>query len=237
MIPAFVITSVQEPRRQAHVALLHSQLPGLIRMEAIYPLHQKIPFYQQLIALSRQRTGTALNAGELGVLLSNRKVWREVVRLAQHDQECFLVLESDSWIKDLSLLQSHYKTLTEPYDLFFFGAWSGHMKLERSTKQPLTKFYHYGTPYIKTVYGAYGYSINKKGAQYLLQQTRKVSYPVDQFKRFIEPGALKIGGMVPELITHFSHDTMIGHPAMHPFKKKAWLGLLDLKNTIICFFK
>lgn len=237
MIKAFVITAEHEISRRENVRLLQSQVPGLQAIEAIYPTRRHIPFIDRLVALSKQRTGTALNLGEIGVILSNRKIWREIVRTADSDSDRFLVLESDSHILDVATLHRHYQPLAAAYDLFFFGAWSGHAHLLRSTKKVLEGRYVTGTAFIKTVYGAYGYSINRKAAAHLLKETGKISHPVDQFKYFIRNNELTIGTVIPELISHHSDDTMIGHPAMHPARKKLWMLLLDIKNTLICFFK
>lgn len=238
MIKAFVITATHEISRQVNVQLLQSQIPDLAIVEAVYPKYQKIPFLNRLISLSKQRTGTALNHGEIGVLLSNRKIWRKIVKMATNDSEAFLILESDSYINDLAFLNKYYNQLSGSYDLFFFGAWSGHVRLEKSSKHPFADGYWIGEAFIKTVYGAYGYSINKKGASYLLKQTGKISHPVDQFKIFIRNKALSIGSIKPAVISHHDNESTIGGVRlMHPVAQKVWYLLLDIKNTIICYFK
>lgn len=236
MIKAFVITAEHEESRKENVRLLQSQLPGLETIEAVYPKHQHVPFLKSLMERSKQRTGTALNYGEIGVLLSNRKIWRKIAA-SENDTDRFLVLESDSHILDQELLKKYYDTLSKQYDLFFFGAWSGHAQILRSTKKTLEGQYKTGTAFIKTIYGCYGYSINKKAAVHLLKKTNKISHPVDQFKYYITGGELTIGTVVPEIISHHSNDTMIGHPVMHPLRKKIVLFILDIKNNISCFFK
>jgi glycosyl transferase family 25 len=237
MIKAFVITAEHETSRRANVRLLKSQLPGLEEIEAIYPTRERVPFISQLIAASKERTGTALNPGEIGVLLSNRKIWRKITHIASDNSETFLILESDSQLLDVDLLHRHYHELAGSHDLFFFGAWSGHARLLRSTKKRLKGRYTTGTAFIKTIYGAYGYSINKKAAAHLLKQTARISHPVDQYKYYIRNNEITIGSVVPEIISHHSDDTLIGHPAMHPLRKKMFFLLLDIKNTIVCFFK
>jgi len=237
MIPSFVITALHETDRQHNLALLKQQLPELVFADAIYPSRQHIPFLAQLQHLSLQRTGWQLNKGEIGVLLSNRKIWRHIVQQAPDDTTMYLILESDSVIHDVQLLRSTYPDLKDRYDLFFWGAWSGHMKLERSSKEKIASGYTMGRPHIKTVYGAYGYCINRKAARYLLKSTARISHPVDQYKYFIREDDLRLGGIVPELITHLVNNSTIGHPDMPVWRKKIWLKILDIKNTVICFFK
>lgn len=237
MIPSFVITAPHETDRQQNLALLKSQLPELVFAEAIYPSKQRIPFLAQLQALSLERTGWKLNEGEIGVLLSNRKIWRQIINQAPDDTTLYLVLESDSVVVDAEMLRTVYPGLKGRYDLFFWGAWSGHMQLERSSKEKINKAYTLGRPYIKTVYGAYGYCINRKAALYLLKKTARISHPVDQYKYFIQKGNIAIGGIIPEVITHLTNESTIGHPVMPVWRKKLFLKILDIKNALTCFFK
>ncbi len=237
MMPSFVITAPHETDRLSNLALLQQQLTGLIFIDAVYPSRQHIPFLIRLQELSLKRTGWKLQAGEIGVLLSNRKIWRHILQHAPDDDTLYLILESDSVIQDLDMLQTLYPTLQGSYDLFFWGAWSGHMQLERSTKRKLHKGYTFGKPYIKTVYGAYGYSINRKAARYLLKQTATISHPVDQYKYFIKEGEIRLGGILPEVITHLHLKSTIEHPEMAVWRRTVWLKLLDIKNAVICFFR
>lgn len=238
MIQAFVITSPVEVSRKKNIELLAQQLPGLRLSDAVYPRHEKVPFIEQLVSKSKERGGRALNYGEIGVILSNRRVWREVLRMAQTDEQHFLVLESDSHINDPVLLHKHAASLTSGHDLFFFGGWLGHMKLNRSTRKHIEAGYFAGEPFVKTICSAYGYSVNRKAAKYLLECTGKMAYPVDEFKKYMQPGVLRIGAVVPELITQKEgEESTIGHNGMKPVIEKIWLFLLDVRNTIICYFK
>jgi GR25 family glycosyltransferase involved in LPS biosynthesis len=236
-IRAFVITSPHEKAREANVALLREQLPGLVTVDAVYPKYQKVPFLNQLIEASKKRTGTPLRLGEIGVLLSNRAVWRKILQSDAGENEGFLIMESDSKINDLSIFKKYYHELAGAYDLFFFGAWMGHMKLFRSTKKKLTGKYITGQPFIKTVYSAYGYTVNKKAARHLLKETNHISYAVDQYKKYIRNGELTIGGILPELISEAPGVSTIGHPGEHPFRELIFRFILDIKNTVICFYK
>ncbi len=236
-IQAFVITSATEVSRIENTRQLQRQVQGLRLVEAVYPKYQKVPFLAQLIQKSKERGGKALNPGEIGVILSNRKIWQEVIRIAVSDEQHFLVMESDSCINDVATLHRHAASLTVGYDMFFFGAWLGHMKLTRSSRKRIAGRYYVGEPFIKTICSAYGYSVNRKAARYLLQCTGKISFPVDEFKKYMEPGVLRIGGIVPELISHQKGESTIGHGEMLPVLERIWLFLLDIRNSIICYFK
>lgn len=237
MIRSFIIIAEHEHDRMENQATLNACLPALQVIDAIYPTRTHVPFLKQLQELSYERTGWRMNPGEIGVLLSNRKAWREIVKQAVSDDEMFLILESDSSILDNEALHMFFQEQQKEYDLFFWGGWSGHMKLERSTKRKTSDKYTIGTPFIKTVYGAYGYSLNRKAAQYLLRSTGKISHPVDQYKHYIEKGALRVGAVVPEIITHLETESTIGHPYMSAWRKKILFLGLDCKNAIISFFK
>ena len=119
-INVFLITATHELLRQKNVELLKLQLPYLKVVEAIYPLREKVPFLDKLMLMSGQRTGKSLNHGEIGVLLSNRKIWRSIASSSNADDDTFLILESDSVINDLTILTSNFHNLSRQYDLFFF---------------------------------------------------------------------------------------------------------------------
>jgi GR25 family glycosyltransferase involved in LPS biosynthesis len=235
MVPAFVITADHEISREALLAALEEQLPGVERVSAVYPSRIRVPFLERLKQTSLARTGYALRDGEIGVLLSNRKIWRRIVNSPGSDDQMYLILESDSILLDSDWLYQHYQPVVRDFDLFFWGAWSGHMQLHRSSTRKYAG-HVIGDAFIRSVYGAYGYCLNKKTAALLLKRTSKISYPVDQYKRFIKPGELRIGGIKPELITHGVGESMIGHPGVDAFRRKLWMGVLDVRNAIICFF-
>jgi GR25 family glycosyltransferase involved in LPS biosynthesis len=257
---SFIISAANETARAANISELRKQLPDAIMINAVYPSITKVPFLQQLIKLSQQRTGKALLPAEIGCLLSHRKVWHNILQMDIDAAEHCLVVESDSIIKDMELVKDlfsnniyndsinssisgeiknsrHLNISLQQYDLFFFGAWLGHMKLLRSTKKQLNERFSIGQPFIKTVYCTYGYSVNKKAAAYLLQQTKKIAYPVDQFKHFIQPEALQIGGVVPELISAGTMGSYINQINAKQWQRNLFMYLLDIKNNLICFFK
>lgn len=233
---AFIICSVYETTRRENISRLKQQLPGLKEIEAVYPSRQHVPFLKQLQKRSEERTGTRLNEGEIGVILSNRKIWRSIVAEAGDELEPYLILESDSCINDLSFFSDKGKQLAEGYDLFFFGGWMGHMQLKRSSRQHAGNGFMVGEPYRKTICSAYGYAVNKKAARYLLQKTARIQYPIDEFKKYTEPGELRIGAIVPELISELPGSSTIGHKTVHPVLYKLKMLVLDTRNAIICYF-
>jgi GR25 family glycosyltransferase involved in LPS biosynthesis len=233
----YVIQSIHEPGRENNVRRLCAQLPGIKRVEALYPAFEKVPFLERMIAVSKVRTGAALKPGEIGCLMSHRRIWKDIVKHAGNEHEHYLVTESDSTINDIGVLTAHWQGMQDLYDLFFWGAWDGHMQLFRSGKKSLAKNYAYGVPFIRSVYCTYGYSLNAKAARCLLRQTARVHYPVDQFKHFLSPGMLAIGGVMPELISTAGADSYIREDPKRSWYGRLFVAILDIKNSIICTFR
>ena len=235
MIRGYVIHASHEQHRQQNVNELLRQLPELRIVPAIYPSLQKVPFAKVILSKARNRRGRPFMQGELGVLLSNRRIWREI----QHhpnEEDHFLIVESDSHLNEVALLRQEFDRLTKDYDLFFWGAWLGHMVLQRSTRQQLSGKYVTGVPFLRSVSGAYGYSLNKKAAIHLLAKTGKLLYPVDEFKRYIDPAYLRVGGVTPELISQGPGESMIDAGNKAGRINKAWIKLLTIRNKIIAHF-
>jgi hypothetical protein len=83
----------------------------------------------------------------------------------------------------------------------------------------------------------YGYSLNKKAARYLLQQTRKIAYPVDIFKQFIEPGNIQIGAIKKEVIGTWLEGSYIREmTTLYTIKRKLLLFVLNIRNSIKAYF-
>jgi GR25 family glycosyltransferase involved in LPS biosynthesis len=236
-IKGFVINAFHETERIERVQYLLSILPDLQKMEAIYPSREKIPFLQKIKQKSLERTGYSLTDGEIGILLSSRKVWRSIMHQAENDEEFFLILESDSWINNKILLEKNFEFLAKQYDMFFFGSWLGNTKIFRSTREELDLGFVYGTPFMKTISGGYGYAINRKAAAYLLKKSAYIAHPVDEFKRYIEPGYLRIGAVLPEIISEKGNSSTIGERPTAPSKQKFKMILLNIRNTIICLVR
>ncbi len=232
----YLIYSKSELSRQSNIERLQLLLPELELVEAFYPNKQKTPFLKKAMAVSLQRTGAALLAGEIGCLLSHRAIWRKIAASDIDAATHCLVLESDSRLNNPDLLVNFDKGLITPYDLFFWGAWDGHMQIFKNGRMSINE-YQIGTPFLKSIYCTYGYSLNKQTAKFLLKRTGKFNYPVDQYKRFMQQNDLKIGGIVPELISTTGDASNIRTNRKWEWANQLYLRLLDFKNYLICYFK
>jgi len=141
-------------------------------------------------------------------------------------------------INDPEILLSNFEKYTQTYDLFFWGAWDGHISIKRSSIVYKEQGHKIGEPLIKSVYCTYGYSLNKKAAAYLLKQTGQISYPVDMFKHFITPGAIQIGGIRKEIISTWTNmGSYIRTNTMgSAIKRFLILLVFTVRNSIQAFF-
>lgn len=226
---AFILFADHETERKAHVEKIRSLFPALEVVEPVFPLRVHVPFLEALIEKSRTRTGKALLATEIGVVLSHRKVWSQIAR-EKSEMPHFLILESDSRIMKPELLKAE---TAEKFDLFFWGAWNGYASLKRSTIKNGV-----GEPLIKSVYGAYGYSLNAKAAQYLLQKTARIAYPVDMYKHFVDPAEISIGSIIPEVITTWrTSDSLIRQESRGQLMAAELIRMIFYcRNTIQSYF-
>ena len=239
-INTYILYSPLEKDRTARVEGMRKQFKQFTISESIYPSNTHIPFLKAIIEKSKERTGKALMATEVACLLGHRRILRQIVKAATNNEEHFLVLESDSKILDFNLLKNQFETISKQYDLFFWGAWEGNAKLKRSKAQVLDGKHTIGEPLLHTIYCAYGYSINKTTAQYLLKKTAIISTPFDIFKQFIEPQKIKIGTIKKEVIT----TSDIGNQGSYirrtktkdNFKRAFYLLILNIKNSIQAYF-
>lgn len=229
----YLISSQYEKERLSHIQDLEKKLMGLIHIEAIYPNKTTIPFIKAIKSISKHRTGNALSNGAIGCLLSHRKTWKTF--LDQNLSEHCLIIESDSYLVDVDLLHYFYNQYAKNYDLFYFGAFDGRMKLFKSTTKQIDA-YQIGEPYINSLYCTYGYMINKKTATYLLTSTSKFNYPVDYWKRRLKNANLKIGGIIPNLITTNATFTSTIAVKRASLIKRLFDLLIDLKNNLITIF-
>jgi GR25 family glycosyltransferase involved in LPS biosynthesis len=225
---AFVLFAEHEKERQSHVEALRAVLPALELVEPIFPSRIHVPFLEAMVEKSRSRTGKALLPTEIGVILSHRKIWANIAK--ENSNEHVLVLESDSRILKPEFLKSE---TAEKYDLFFWGAWNGYASLKRSTVKN-----EVGEPLIKSVYGAYGYSLNAKAAAYLLKKTAQVAYPVDMYKRFVDPEEISLGAIVPEVISTWrTSDSLIRKESRgHLLTAELIRLIFYCRNTIQSYF-
>ena len=225
---AFVLFAEHETERKAHVEAMRSALHALEVVEPVFPSRVHVPFLEALIEKSYSRTGKGLLPTEIGVILSHRKVWRMITR--ESSEEHFLVLESDSRILKPELLKAE---TAEKYDFFFWGAWNGYASLKKSTVQ-----HGVGEPLIKSVYGAYGYSLNAKAAKYLLKKTARIAYPVDMYKHFVDPSEISLGAIVPEVISTWrTSDSLIrSESRRHLLTAELIRMIFYCRNTIQSYF-
>jgi hypothetical protein len=225
---AFILFAEHETERQSHVKTLRAVLPALEVVEPVFPSRTNVPFLATMVEKSRSRTGKALLPTEIGVILSHRKIWAKIAK--ENTNEHFLVLESDSRILKPELLKPQ---TAEKYDLFFWGAWNGYASLKRSTVKNRV-----GEPLIKSVYGAYGYSLNAKAAAYLLKKTAQVAYPVDMYKRFVNPAEISLGAIVPEVISTWrTSDSLIRRESRgHLLTAELIRLIFYCRNTIQSYF-
>ena len=242
-IKTYILHSEFEKDRIARVNALREQFKFFTISESIYPTNTHIPFLKSIIEKSKERTGKALMATEVACLLGHRRILRQIVKAATNNEEHFLVLESDSKILNFELLKNHFEPISKQYDFFFWGAWEGNAKIKRSKSiilQDGPNKYKVGEPLLNTVYCAYGYSINKPTAQYLLKQTSKVSTPYDIFKQFIDPERIKIGTITHEIITTTDKDAKGSYIRKTNFlrylKRALLMVILNFRNNIRAYF-
>jgi len=239
-INTYILYSPLEKDRTARVESMRQLFKQFTISESIYPSNTHIPFLKAIIEKSKERTGKALMATEVACLLGHRRILRQIVKAATNNEEHFLVLESDSKILNFELLKNHFDPISKQYDLFFWGAWEGNAKIKRSKAQVLHSNYSIGEPLLHTIYCAYGYSINKPTAQYLLKQSAKISTPFDIFKQFIDPQKIKVGTITKEVIT----TSDIGNQGSYirktdkkdNLKRAFYLLFLNIKNSIQAYF-
>ena len=242
-INTYILYSPLEKDRTARVEAMRQQFKQFTISESIYPSNTRIPFLNAIIKKSKERTGQALMATEVACLLGHRRILRQIIKVATNNEEHFLVLESDSKILDRSLLEAYFEPISKQYDLFFWGAWEGNAKIKRSKSiiiQGDHNKYSIGEPLLNTIYCAYGYSINKPTAEYLLKKTSKISTPYDIFKQFIDPEKIKIGTITHEIITTTDKDnkgSYIRKTNFIRYIKRAFLMIiLNFRNNIRAYF-
>ena len=236
-IKAYILHSPLETDRIQKVDTIKKQFAKIEVIPSIYPSQTRIPFLKDLIQKSKERTGVALRASEVACLLGHRKIWHQIVALDIKDTEHVLVMESDSKIMHPGMLEKSYAKYSEHYDLFFWGAWEGNLKIKRSSIVFKEDGFKVGVPLINTAYCMYGYSLNKKAAKYLLNQTKQISYPVDFFKKFVQEGAIRIGAIKEEVIGTWLEGSYIRNiNFLYSIKRGLLLFVLNIRNSLKAYF-
>lgn len=236
-IKTYILYSKKELDRLENINLLKENIKGIEEVEAIFPKYINVPFLDKLISKSKERTGKALNANEIGCLLGHRKIWQALLKREAVENEHFLIMESDSIINDYSILENTFSKYTKNYDLFFWGAWNGNVSIKRSTILYKENNKIIGEPIIGSVYCTYGYSINKKGAKYLLRQTRKIARPVDAFRFLVDPNTIKVGAISKELISTpiYLKSYIRNNSLVNSYKRQLITKILKIKQFIISY--
>jgi GR25 family glycosyltransferase involved in LPS biosynthesis len=237
-ISAFIIYGQNEHARQAQVNLMQEVLPNSVLVDPIFPARQKVPFITNLIQNAYKRSGYKLLASEVGVFMSHRSIWKKIVQQNNDPNQHFLVLESDSKINDMHLIEQTMQKVQTGYDLFFWGAWNNHVSIKKSTAENIDNNYKIGVPLIRSVYGAYGYSLNIKAAKHLLAKSSKINYPVDLYKHYVDQSVIKIGAIQPELISTWqTTDSTIRKEAnIDRLKRIIIIKIFSLRNQILAYF-
>ena len=236
-IPAYIIYGQNEDARKAQVEQLQQALPNAVLVEPIFPSRQKVPFIKDLIGNAFKRSGYQLMPSELGVFMSHRSIWKKIVQEDKQDQH-FLVLESDSKINAIHLIEQTMPMVEKSYDLFFWGAWNNHVSIKRSTAVSINKKYSIGSPLIRSIYGAYGYSLNVKAAKHLLAKSSKINYPVDLYKHYVDQDEIKLGAMKPELISTWqtTDSTIRKERPIDMLKRIIIIKIFSFRNQILAYF-
>ena len=237
-IQAFIIYGQNEHARQSQVNLMQEVLPNSVLVDPIFPATQKVPFLKDLIQNAYKRSGYKLLPSEVGVFMSHRSIWKKIVQLNNDPNQHFLVLESDSKINDMRLIEQAMQKVETGYDLFFWGAWNNHVSIKKSTAVSIDNKYKIGVPLIRSVYGAYGYSLNIKAAKHLLAQSSKINYPVDLYKHYVDQAAIKIGAIQPELISTWqtTDSTIRKEAKIDRLKRIIIIKIFSLRNQILAYF-
>ena len=236
-IKTYILYSKKELDRLENINLLKENIKGIEEVEAIFPKYINVPFLDKLISKSKERTGKALNANEIGCLLGHRKIWQALLKREAVENEHFLIMESDSIINDYRILESTFSKYSKNYDLFFWGAWNGNVSIKRSTILYKENNKIIGEPIIGSVYCTYGYSINKKGAKYLLRQTRKIARPVDAFRFLVDPNTIKVGAISKELISTpiYLKSYIRNNSLTNIYKRQLITKILKIKQFIMSY--
>ena len=238
-IPIYILYSKHEPARAEQVALIQACFPNAEIAAPIFPKYEKVPFLEALINKSLERTGSALLPSEIGVLMSHRRIWQKIVMNAKNSlpSKHYLIFESDSKLNDMESLTQLYPAIEKEYDLFFWGAWNNHVSIKKSTSRKYGN-YKIGEPMIRSVYGAYGYSLNAIAAQKMLDSTRNIKYPVDLYKNYAHLGTLKIGAIQKEIISTWqtTDSTIRPESQFDKLRRKLKIRLFSFRNQIQAYF-
>ena len=241
-VPSYILYSIHEPERKNQVDEIIKYLPQVEIIEPVFPKYQRVPFIQDLVQKSKERTGNKLLITEIGVLMSHRKIWQKIVTLSKQklnpENTHYLIFESDSKIIDIEILYKQIELVKNNYELFFWGAWHNNVSIKKSSIIATFQNYIIGTPLIKSVYCAYGYSINAKAAQKMLDATNKINYPLDLFKHYYNIDSFSIGAIKPEVISTWqtTQSTIRAVNTWSRIKHFIIINIFYLRNQVKAYF-
>jgi GR25 family glycosyltransferase involved in LPS biosynthesis len=208
---------------------------------AVFPEFRSVPWLRQLQQTSMVRCGRQMNHGEIGCLLSHRRAWKSFLN---SDYTRALILESDSEISGKDMVCKIIEEFGEQYDILFLGSYHGRTKLKRSTAESFGLHHKIGSPLPNTLYCTYGYAINKNAARHLLQQTGKVSWPVDYWDKWLTDGCgnfeIRVAAVVPEVISTWAAPStiqdiqVVKRAEKLPRRVRYFVG--EIKNSIVGYF-
>lgn len=184
------------------------------------------PDEQSSYAAKRRRLfyGHDLTFGEIGCLLSHRKVYRHMI---ENNIDCAIVLEDDVFLdQDFPEVVRHLMALKQPWDMIRFLASPKTCRRSRklftiSEARSLAR--PYGTPG-----GAYGYMLTLRAARRLNAKMQKNYIPVDTLHGQVWKTGLQIYNIVPSPVTY--NDVIASTIGEERYNKR---GSLNLKEKVI----
>lgn len=203
-VPIYVITLLQRPERQAHVAALQRSSPLPLRVfPAITPqCYEDIPSYDR--AWRARHFGYDLTLGEIGCLLSHRALWERCVR----SNQTMCILEDDVELgEDFAASLAHALAWQGEWDVLRFLA----ERWDR-WRVPVWRLdaEHVLAQYPRPAMGTAAYLLQPQAAQRLLALTEQIRIPVDQVidrfwahrlrVRVVEPHPVRIAQSCPSVI-------------------------------------
>ncbi len=194
----YIVNLEKDVERKASIK---AQLDDLnLDYEFISAVYGKNLTQEEISRLSPDFEKTRLTLPELGCALSHLKVYKKII---ENNDSIALILEDDvkinSDIKKYLDLIAHYYNSNKP-EIILLGRVNEYIE---SFKKQLDNTYSL-VNVIDSV-GAYGYCINQKAAEKLLEFLQPIWIVSDEWKLIREKNIVKIKAIVPPLITFTQH--------------------------------
>ena len=174
------------------------------RCEAIYG-RDVYDEYKNLMSFRERKT----EPGELGVYLSNLKLWRQL--LEDRNNDYYVILEDDTILTESfeNKLENHLKDMPA-WDIIFLGLNKNYCNVEKKYKDKKDKYIRLDN---KCMPGAFAYVVNKRGAAYLSRFAFPMYSPVDEYIKF-NMNTLNIYAIInPTLVSVEYDNSSTIHPA------------------------